>query len=670
MVKLHGSVVQAANANIQANWVSSADGDRNGACTVISNMTATAQQAYKPILDLSLYDDVTNPVAPSQGFTTHDPLLTDTNPYIDGDAPLIPNLVGGPATYGWCLSGYWNDGQEDPLFDTAFTLEYRVLEVADGTSVFEGYDQVVIRNTSAGTLQDVSIVIGANPPVLIDGVGGTLGELAPGETWTTTVLAGSYVTVPGGNSGEPEGPIAAFSGIPTAGPVELAVDFTDESLPGTSPITTWLWEFGDGATSPEQSPVHTYTSEGAFTVSLTVATAVGGDIETRTGYITVTPPVGPTAAFTGNPVSGTSDLTVQFADLSAPGTSPITSWFWEFGDGETSPLQSPSHTYTAAGAYDVTLTVTTAAGVDSDTKPAYVDVTAPTGPIAAFTFAPVVGTEDLTVQFADESIPGTSPIISWEWTFGDGDGSNEQSPAHTYLAAGTYDVSLTVTTAVGGDAEVKMGCVNVTAAAWPSAAFSGGPLTGPEDLTVQFGDQSTPGTSPIVSWEWTFGDSETSSEQSPSHTYTTPGLYSVSLTVTTAVGSDSESKPQYINVTAGGGPTALFSADPDQGVAPLTVQFTDMSVPGATSITSWLWSFGDGYTSMLQNPIHTYTAVGDYDVSLTVNSASGSNTTLVPNYIGVEPPPEEPVPVCGLAGLGVLAAACLLGGVIAARRKA
>src|SRR5207245_1636024 len=118
-----------------------------------------------------------------------------------------------------------------------------------------------------------------------------------------------------------------------------------------------------------------------------------------------------------------------------------------------------------------------------------------------------------------------------------------------------------------------------------------------------FTDQSTPGTATIMSWAWTFGDGETSTAQNPSHIYSAPGTYNVSLTATNSVGPGSTTKTNYITVDPVP-PTAAFSGTPTSGDAPLTVSFTDESTAGTSPITSRLWSFGDSGVSTATNPSH------------------------------------------------------------------
>ena len=174
-------------------------------------------------------------------------------------------------------------------------------------------------------------------------------------------------------------PVAAFSAAPTSGIAPLTVQFTDAS---TNDPTAWSWNFGDGGTSDQQHPSHTYNEPGTYTVSLTATNAGGSDTKTKTGHITVTAPVlPPVAAFSAAPTTGTAPLTVQFTDESTGATL----WSWNFGDGRTSIAQSPSHTYNEPGTYTVALTVTNAGGSDTKTKNGYITVSAapPTAPTEA-----------------------------------------------------------------------------------------------------------------------------------------------------------------------------------------------------------------------------------------------------------------------------------------------
>lgn len=171
--------------------------------------------------------------------------------------------------------------------------------------------------------------------------------------------------------------VAGFSFTPTSGPTPLSVAFTDESVEtGTATINSWEWESGDGQTSALQNPTFIYATAGQYTPRLTVRDTAAGLVDATTaGIVTATVVGAPlTADFSATPLSGTAPLTVLFTDLSG---GSVADWAWDFGDGTTSTDANPEHTYSTAGDYDVSLTVTDGgAGTDTMTKVMYVSVSA------------------------------------------------------------------------------------------------------------------------------------------------------------------------------------------------------------------------------------------------------------------------------------------------------
>jgi PKD repeat protein len=162
------------------------------------------------------------------------------------------------------------------------------------------------------------------------------------------------------SGGGPGAPVAAFAGSPVSGCAALTVNFTDQS---TGEVSSWSWTFGDGGTSNDQNPTHIYTAAGTYQVALTVTGPGGSDTETKANYITVS--TTPAAEFSASPVSVNAPLTVAFTDQS---TGNPTSWSWDFGDGATSTTRNPSHQYTAAGTYTVSLTASSTCGSSTVTK--------------------------------------------------------------------------------------------------------------------------------------------------------------------------------------------------------------------------------------------------------------------------------------------------------------
>ncbi len=221
-----------------------------------------------------------------------------------------------------------------------------------------------------------------------------------------------------------------FDADRTYGNKPLTVRFTDKSYNASS----WLWDFGDGVTSSEKNPVHTYEKEGRYTVSLTT----NGDDKgkaVKNDYIRVAE--GPTAKFAYAPKDVTVGTEVQFTDLSSGNP---TSWIWHFGDGASSPLQSPVYTYLTPGVYTVMLTVSDENGVSGTSATQTITVQGSATPVVADFKTEV--TNGTNVQFTDLS--SGFGITSWRWDFGDGSTSLERNPKHTYLKEGTYQVSLTV----------------------------------------------------------------------------------------------------------------------------------------------------------------------------------------------------------------------------------
>ena len=234
-------------------------------------------------------------------------------------------------------------------------------------------------------------------------------------------------------------PSADFYTTIQSGTAPLRVTFFDRSK-GTLPLR-YLWNFGDGTTSAEQNPTHTFGPNGKYTVSLTVTNSYGQDTKELPDFIAVGDPPG--TDFSVSPSSGILPLTVTFTDKT-PGA--IRSWRWDFGDGTNSTVQNPVHTYVKTGIYSVTLSAANEFGTGQVTKSGIVS----TGivPDAEFIVEPREGDPPLTVRFRDFS--SGSPL-AWLWDFGDGFTSTEKDPVHTYQDAGSYTTTLHVANAFGSD---------------------------------------------------------------------------------------------------------------------------------------------------------------------------------------------------------------------------
>lgn len=373
----------------------------------------------------------------------------------------------------------------------------------------------------------------------------------------------------------------------------LTVQFTNNSIGATS----FSWNFGDGNTSNQANPTHTYANSGTYTVTLTSTNACGSTTSTKQ----VTVIALPVAAFTANVTSGCAPLTVQFTNQALGNP---TAWSWEFPGGtpSSSSQQNPVVTYNAPGNYDVTLIVTNAFGNDTLTQSGFISVTPP--PAANF-FSAANG---LTVSFVNLS----SDATTYHWDFGDGSESTEENPGHTYGADGTYTVTLTAT----GPCGVNTTTQTVTIITPPLAGFTASPTAGCGPLTVQFTNASSANAVTFL-WDFPGGTPDNSTEENPTVIYTAPGTYTVTLTVSNAAGSNSTTQTSIVTVNPG--PTAGFSSTTNG----LNATFTNNSANADT----YHWDFGDANESTEENPEHTYTEDGTYTVTLTSTGPCGTSTS-------------------------------------------
>src|SRR6476620_2256321 len=412
-------------------------------------------------------------------------------------------------------------------------------------------------------------------------------------------------------------PVANFTANNSSGCAPLRVTFTDQS---TGNPTSWTWDFGNGQLSTVQNPVVTYSQPGTYTVRLIVKNDSSIDDEIKTDYITVFAP--PAASFAASLTTACAPAAIQFTDHStSPPGSSVTSWQWDFGDGGTSTQQNPSHTYTNTGFYSVTLQITNSNGCKRTASIGrYIRIVSGINVDFAFLQPPTCQSPFL-INFQDQSSgPGT---LSYSWNFGNGTTSTIQNPSTTYNAAGTYSVKLSV--------QSDLGCSGTNTKDIVVAGKTTD-FTAPANIcvgqTINILNNSVPAP---VSSSWTFSDGTTSSQINPVKTFLSGGTFQVKLVNNYGNCKDSVTK----DVTVITSPAIDFSSDDSISCdAPFTVQFTDKS-PIASA---WSWDFGDGSTSTEQNPNHTYTNPGFYDVSLTITLAGGcSNVITKSQYIKIKP---------------------------------
>ncbi|GAA4464293.1 hypothetical protein GCM10023093_14320 [Nemorincola caseinilytica] len=390
---------------------------------------------------------------------------------------------------------------------------------------------------------------------------------------------------------------ASFTATPAVGCAPLLVNFTNFTTPAGG--TTYSWNFGVSGSSVLTNPSTSFTTPGTHIVTLTATN--GSSVGTYTVAITVYPP--PTVTFTANDTSVCPGTPITFTNTSIAGVPGGMTCTWNWGDGSPTTTSSPAmHTYGAPGNYTVTLFVTNAQGCQASlVKSAYVHVFNP--PVAGFTSPGGGCNPPITIPFSSTST-GT-PGLTYAWDFGDGGTGTGASPSHTYGATGTFPVRLIVTDGNGCmDTIVSNVVISNLAAAF----------TGPDTICINsLASFTNTTTTPFSGASWNYGDGGTSTGTHGSHTYTTPGVYNVTLTVTQ--GPCSHSVIHTIVVVDA--PPMTMSINPlEPCPAPATITY---SVTGAAPGSTYNWSFSSGGGTGTTNPINvTYPTNGVKTATVTV----------------------------------------------------
>lgn len=381
-------------------------------------------------------------------------------------------------------------------------------------------------------------------------------------------------------------------------------------------------------TAPPGFQSYQWSPGGATTQSITINNPVIGSTYscTLTSFsnqgscqVTLSVQIVPTlvnAGFSFSPAC--QGVPIQFTDTSSVQNGTLGSWFWDFGDGNTSTAQNPTHTYSNSGTYNVTLIAFSTAQC-SDTITQQINIF----PIPDAQFTNTLACPGDPINFTNNSTGTTT--LSYDWNFGDpASGANNTStatnPSHVFNVAGTYNVTL-IATNTNGCKDTLVQQVQVNSGATPNFTFT----SQCQGTAINFNNTSTiaPPNS-ITNYTWNFGGGNTANGPTASHVFNIPGMNNVTLTVTTSLGcSDSITIPVRVYAN----PVANFS---HQDVCfGNTVIFTNTSTVASTdTITNYLWAFGNGNTSTATNPTQNYASPGSYNVTLIATSTGGcSNVT-------------------------------------------
>lgn len=442
------------------------------------------------------------------------------------------------------------------------------------------------------------------------------------------------VTDNDGASATSEAVLVVANGLPqaaisvTSDALTINVDGSASTDPEGEDLE-YLWDFGDGQEANTATASHEYSAAGEFTVTLTVTDPHGGIHSTVAVVNVKVQNQAPTAAF-GNSVDG---LDASFdASGSIDQDGQIASYAWEFGDGSEASGELATHRYTKSGTYQVTLTVTDNGGATAQaTGEVTVQDPAELDPQAAFT----VVAEQLSIEVdGSASLPPVAggEITGYAWDFGDSETATGVTANHEYAEAGTYSVTLTVTSGQREGAISQI--ITVAAAQGPTAQFTTA-VSGLE-LNVD-ATASSDGDSAISGYAWDFGDGTTGTGATAQHRYANDGPYTVNLTVTDGNGLQASTDAK-VNV-ANDVPVAQFT---------LAASGLDIQVDGSEStdsdgeVASYAWDFGDGTSASGARASHSYSEPGQYEVTLVVTDSDSATGQLM-QIIEVSAVPEPQV---------------------------
>jgi len=390
------------------------------------------------------------------------------------------------------------------------------------------------------------------------------------------------------------------------------------TAPQHGTIGNFWWDFGDNSplNTTNWNPNYLYNASGIFQVSLIVQNSQWAC------YDTITKPVrvyaNPSAGFSYAEVCFGN--TMNFTDSSSVATTDtITSYLWTFGDGSpTNNTQNPSHLYNNPGAYTATLIVTSTGGC-SDVQTHTVNVY--DAPQANFTTSNVCLNTVATFNNTTQN-PQHGSLGNFSWNFGDGSplDTTHWNSSHQYNSHGTYQVTLITQNANLGCADTITIPIVIHPMPVPDFTF----VNQCQADAYTFNNSSSVVQGSIVSYNWNFGDNNTSISSSPSHLYNAPGNYNVTLTATTDSGCVLSITKQ---VTVYPMPDANFTVNEVCHNSP--TQFTSTStVLPPDNITNYQWAFGDNNSSVLQNPQHTYNTPGLFNATLIVTTNHGCKDTI------------------------------------------
>ena len=402
--------------------------------------------------------------------------------------------------------------------------------------------------------------------------------------------------------------LTSFSGCVNSDAV-----FTDKSHSDFD-IVGYEWHFGDAGVSKLANPVHSYLTEGDYSVSLSVVDANGCSAEkVKNGYVHVTDEMNFSIS---SPVTKlcSAPLTAEFS--STCDDDDVVEYLWEFGDGAVSSEKSPNHTYSQDGMYSVSLTATANSGCP--TKKSFENFIQVNAHTAQINISDTICYGEIASMSATASIP----IVSCDWNFGDGEilTDEEVSVTHIYKKSGNVPIQLTM---YGENGCSRTTTKTIYVRPIPDMNFTADNRHSCDDGTEMHVTFTAP---EAVSYMWDFGDGTTSFDESPTHTYTEGGLYDVTLKLVDSHGCSGQNTiEQFITKT---NPVADFTMS-DKYASPhfcvnADITITDIST-SLVNITNTEWEYLYDRSAETSNTtsVIQYNKGGEYPIKITVTDEFG-----------------------------------------------
>lgn len=484
------------------------------------------------------------------------PNSTFTNNPTCAGSPMVfvnnSSVISGLMTFDWDFGGFGTSQLENPDFVFPAAGNYTVVLKTTSDYGYSDYDTqtVVVKDVPQTTFNAINACEGSaiqltNTTLMPSGTSTFAWDFGDGNTdnaqntshtystpgiYTVTYTVdvnGCFTTTKKTVTQAPRA-VVNFSAVSSCNNSEVVFTNSSTLLFGKM---GYDWNFGDSKTSSSANPMHDYAGFGTFDVTLRAYTDLGC-VDSFTSQVTLTEAPEIAIAYSA-PCVGES---IQFTNNSVVPAGFVNSYDWNFGDGATTNVSNPSHTYPGVGTYSVFVVSFSTNGCSDSLR---MDVVVNEKPRAGIV-APSVVCDGDGIDFLNSTISSTMSQIAYSWDFGNGIMSNSKDTSFAYSATGTYDVMM-IATITGGCADTAMQSVRVSPI--PSSDFSVTSALTKDGSMQFFADETAAGTK----YQWFFGDGNKATIADPKNTYMFDGVYNARLITMNADGCTSQST-EVVNI--------------------------------------------------------------------------------------------------------------------------